>query len=188
MFIQNFDFLSKTSVNSSDVLMIVIRRVKPEAPVEIENDNNGIDNGNGLQLTQEQLDILYEEPETTTNASKAVLGYVPHDDERICQFYNPKTGRCFKGNSCRLEHIKPLEEGWTRDRRAATYKLVPSVLPQIGTTVDVLITCVKDIDEIYVYIPKNAEQTNISLASLKAKLNSDEIKASYKQMKRVPGT
>lgn len=61
------------------------------------------------QLTQEQIDILYEEPEmVTTNALKAVLGYVPNDDSRICQFYDPATGGCFKGNACRKEHVAPL--------------------------------------------------------------------------------
>lgn len=64
----------------------------------------------GLQLTQEELDILYEEPQlVTTNALKAVLSYIPRDDNRICQHYDPRTGRCFKGNSCILEHVAPLE-------------------------------------------------------------------------------
>lgn len=66
--------------------------------------------GSGLQLTQEELDMLYEEPPTvTTNALKAVLNYIPRDDNRICQHYDPRTGRCFKGNSCILEHVAPLE-------------------------------------------------------------------------------
>lgn len=62
-----------------------------------------------MQLTQEQIDELFEEPEmVTSNASKAVSGYVPQDDKRNCPFYDPATGRCFKGNSCRLEHVAPL--------------------------------------------------------------------------------
>lgn len=63
----------------------------------------------GLQFTQEELDMLYEEPElVTTNALKAVLHYVPQDERRICPHYNPITGRCFKGNSCHLEHVAIL--------------------------------------------------------------------------------
>ncbi|RYG45012.1 MAG: hypothetical protein EOO01_18505 [Chitinophagaceae bacterium] len=71
------------------------------------------------QLTQEQIDILYEEPEmVTTNALKAVLGYVPHDDSRICQFYDQATGGCFKGNACRLEHVQTQPAAASSDPNA----------------------------------------------------------------------
>lgn len=61
------------------------------------------------QLTQEELDILYEEPEMmTTNALKAIYGFVPQDEKHICKFYDAVTGRCFKGNSCKLEHVPIL--------------------------------------------------------------------------------
>lgn len=81
----------------------MVNEVPPTYPTE-----------NGFKFTQEQIDILYEEPETTTNASKAILGYVPRDEKRICQFYDPKTGRCFKGNACRLEHVAPLKGKYNR--------------------------------------------------------------------------
>lgn len=80
-------------------MVVTLRKTKP-----VEN---------GLQLTQEELDQLYEEPEiVTTNALKAVLHYIPRDDSRICQHYDERTGRCFKGNSCNLEHVAPLKGEW----------------------------------------------------------------------------
>lgn len=60
-------------------------------------------------LTKEQLDELYEEPMGTENALKAVMGYVPKDDRRICKHYDPKIKGCFKGNNCKLEHIHPMK-------------------------------------------------------------------------------
>lgn len=85
-------------------MVVTLHKTKPvEATVSLPKEN-------GLQLTQEQLEMLYEEPEiVTTNALKAVLNYVPQDDSRICQHYDPRTGRCFKGNACNLEHVAPLE-------------------------------------------------------------------------------
>lgn len=84
----------------SDQLKVILQKSVPERAEKEESYE---------QLTQEQIDILYEEPEmVTTNALKAVLGYVPHDDSRICQFYDQATGGCFKGNACRLEHVAPL--------------------------------------------------------------------------------
>lgn len=65
---------------------------------------------NGMELTQEQLDILNEEPEMmTTNAMRAVYGYDPQDDRRLCPHYDSKTGGCWKGNSCTFEHASKLE-------------------------------------------------------------------------------
>lgn len=60
-------------------------------------------------LTKEQLDELYEEPLNTNNALKAVMGYVPKDEKRLCKHYDPKTKACFKGIHCKLEHLSPLK-------------------------------------------------------------------------------
>lgn len=64
---------------------------------------------NGNDLTQEQIDELYEEPFSTENALEAVMGYAPQDEKRICKFFNPKTNACFKGANCRLEHTSILK-------------------------------------------------------------------------------
>lgn len=60
------------------------------------------------ELTPEQMEILNEEPMTTSNALKAVMGYAPQDDKRYCKFYDPKTKGCFKGVNCKLEHLPIL--------------------------------------------------------------------------------
>lgn len=60
-------------------------------------------------LTQEEMDELLEEPLNIENALKAVMGYTPQDDKRICRFYDPKTKACFKGAHCKLEHTTILK-------------------------------------------------------------------------------
>lgn len=83
---------------------VILHKTKPEDLAENVEEAN-----NGTQLTKEEMDILYEEPEMmTTNAMKAVHGFEPQDDKRNCPHYDPRTGRCFKGNSCRLEHVPTL--------------------------------------------------------------------------------
>lgn len=151
-----------------------------ESECDDESDDEQLENP--LQFTEEQLRVLYEEPATTTNALKAILGYVPHDDERLCPFYEKSTSRCFKGNSCQLDHIKPLENGLTRDKWSVFSKLVPQIIPLIGSMFKAYITWVLDINEFYLYIPKLAP---ISLTGIKAKLNKTEHCELYRNIKRL---
>lgn len=72
-------------------------------------------------ITKEQREIFYEEPVNTTNALKAVMGYVPKDEKRICKFYNRATNRCFKGNNCRFEHVELLK-GKGNEKKILLYK------------------------------------------------------------------
>lgn len=74
-----------------------------EDEMEAEKQNKG------FELTKEERAMLFEEHEiSTSNALKAVIGYVPQDEKRICQHYDPVTGGCFKGNACRFEHVELL--------------------------------------------------------------------------------
>lgn len=61
-----------------------------------------------VQLTEEERKELFADTGCTQNAMIAVMGYNPQDDKRICKFYDPKTGGCFKGGKCRLEHVAKL--------------------------------------------------------------------------------
>lgn len=91
----------------SNKLVVTLSKAAPqleaitEAPAQRQN---------GMELTQEQIDMLNEEPEMmTTNALRAVYGYDPKDDRRLCPHYDPKTGGCWKGNTCKFEHGPKLE-------------------------------------------------------------------------------
>lgn len=62
-----------------------------------------------VQLSAEERSELFADTGCTQNAMIAVMGYNPQDDKRICKFYDPATGGCFKGGKCRLEHVAKLE-------------------------------------------------------------------------------
>lgn len=49
------------------------------------------------KLSPEDLKMLEAVDCGTSNALKAVLGYIPKDDQRICRHYDPKLKGCFKG-------------------------------------------------------------------------------------------
>lgn len=74
----------------------------------LNNNNNETEKSNVNDLTIEQRNELFEEPLNTENAMVAVMGYNPQDDKRICKFYNSLTNSCFKGASCRMEHVEKL--------------------------------------------------------------------------------
>ncbi|CAD7011593.1 uncharacterized protein LOC101453621 [Ceratitis capitata] len=114
-------------------------------------DNKRLPNG----LTQEEMDMLAEEPLNTTNAMTAVLGYNPKDEQRICRFYDPKTGCCFKGANCRLEHTPQQPDGWTKDR-IPTRTIIESVTPMTrfaaGIMINITVTHVGEIEYFYAQI------------------------------------
>lgn len=111
-------------------------------------DEQAVAETNGL--TQAELDELYEEPVQTTNAMKAVMGYVPKDEARICKFYNPVTKSCFKGNNCKLEHTELMKDGWTKDTEDVLIDVcVPQAFPKSGTVLRVIPTHIVDVCTFY---------------------------------------
>lgn len=113
--IHGFDFNRKNEIeqvnfNSNDFDTSYMSKVLNEV-FKNRNNINGRDynNANGVNTTtEEQRRILYEEPLNTSNAMKAVMGYEPKDDRRICRFTNPGTNSCFKGAKCKLEHVEKM--------------------------------------------------------------------------------
>ncbi|XP_034108661.1 uncharacterized protein LOC117570877 [Drosophila albomicans] len=104
-----------------------------------------------LQLTEEQKAILETVEEGTSNAVKAVLGFNPTDDKRICRFYDPNIGGCFKGSHCRLMHEHFASHGATKDKECIDALPIASRSPKdLGSVVRVLVTYIKSSTQIYV--------------------------------------
>lgn len=53
---------------------------------------------NVQKLSDAEMAMLEDRDPGTSSAVKAVLGFIPTDDKRICRHYDPKLGGCFKGN------------------------------------------------------------------------------------------
>ncbi|XP_055589066.1 tudor domain-containing protein 1-like [Uranotaenia lowii] len=136
-------------------------------------------------LDREQLDALYEETTGTSNAMKAVLGYVPKDDSRICPFYDSETERCFKGSHCKKEHVAKLIDGWTRDTVLHKIQIRTAIEhPQIGSEQVVVPTFVVHVDEFYAHMTQKDAIEDFN--NLQNKLNSYEFKRNYKILDHEP--
>lgn len=136
-------------------------------------------------LTQEQLDELYEEPLNTTNAMKATMGYVPQDDARICPFYDPKIQGCFKGASCRLEHVAKDPDGWTRDRTLHKAKIRAQLIePKLGSMVKLIPTTIVNVEEFYGQLDRKEYMEGLS--ELQRLLNDPKYVRDFRQMDHKP--
>lgn len=58
-----------------------------------------------FKATEEEMAILNEIEEGTSDPLKALLGYHPTDEQRICKFYDPELNGCFKGRSRKSSKI-----------------------------------------------------------------------------------
>lgn len=115
----NYDKFSNSSRNDSPPTCItplpsssslLLNKIEKNSNENITTSKQIINDFNGeLELSERELAMLKEEPLNTTNALKAVLGYIPKDDERICRFYDSTTKSCFKGSRCKLEHVEKLK-------------------------------------------------------------------------------
>ncbi|KAH8403915.1 hypothetical protein KR215_006349 [Drosophila sulfurigaster] len=104
-----------------------------------------------LQLTEEQKAILETVEEGTSNAVKAVLGFNPTDDKRICRHYDPNICGCFKGSHCRKMHELFASHGATKDKECIDALPIASRSPKdFGSVVRVLVTYIKSSTQIYV--------------------------------------
>lgn len=71
------------------------------------------DDQSGAEL--EEMLHQMEEIITTDEPQVAVQEFVTLDTN-ICEFYNPKTGGCFKGPSCKQRHVEKTSEGVFADK------------------------------------------------------------------------
>ncbi|XP_055618874.1 tudor domain-containing protein 6 isoform X4 [Toxorhynchites rutilus septentrionalis] len=136
-------------------------------------------------LTQEQLDILYEEVNGTTNAMKAMMGFVPKDDQTICPFYDPKIEGCFKGSRCRLRHEAKDPDGWTKDRTFHKLKIRAQLVePQVGQVLEMVPTAIVSVEEFYgqLYSERNIKD----LVEMQSRLNDPTVVAKLRPMDHTP--
>ncbi|XP_030554145.1 uncharacterized protein LOC115757851 [Drosophila novamexicana] len=107
-----------------------------------------------LKLCPADLEMLENIECGTSDALKAVLGFKPTDDQRICRHYDPKIKGCFKGTNCRLLHQPFAPHGATKDTElveALPDSIYVSPAPRdLGSVVRVLVTYIKSPTQVYV--------------------------------------
>ncbi|XP_035782519.1 tudor domain-containing protein 1-like [Anopheles albimanus] len=164
-------------VESNDVLRVrlVEKTVTTDARNPLQNPS------------EEELKVWNSLPESTTNATKAILGYVPQDDVKICKYYNPQTKQCFKGSNCRQRHVELDEHGWTLDRDEVPIEVRAQMeMPALASLVKLMPTFVVDVDFFYAHvIPDNGGDCSI-IAQLLHDMNSPDTVAQYKIFRRMP--
>lgn len=76
--------------------------------LSLETNEMSLNNDWMLKVANEQL-------ESTDNPQIATQGFVTND-KNICEFYDPKTGGCWKGAKCRQLHVMKTSEGIFADK------------------------------------------------------------------------
>ncbi|KAL7738574.1 hypothetical protein ACLKA6_006874 [Drosophila palustris] len=134
-----------------------------------------------MKLSQREMEMLeYNEP-STCDAVKAVLGFNPTDDMRICRHYDPKTGGCFKGSNCRLLHQPFAPHGATKDKELTEAlpetQYESSMTRELGSVVRVVVTYINGPTQVYVQF---ADETSALVWS------KNDVPESERRFKRAP--
>lgn len=140
-------------------------------------------------MTAAQLNILDEEPLNTDSALIAVQGFETHDDDRLCKFYNPTIGGCFKGGRCKQIHLSEIKDGTCRDREELYYNsiLEEIPLPKVQSIIRIEIMSLSSIRRIYCRYRKNVITRNkYSIDMLIKHMNKPEEVKTFKPVKQLP--
>ncbi|XP_055380038.1 uncharacterized protein LOC129611109 [Condylostylus longicornis] len=161
-----------------------------EIGIQVENNCLKTDEPNFLfnscQLTDYEKAVLYEEPLNTTNALKAVMGYEPKDEMRICKF--AQNGECFKGSRCKLSHEDKLLSGWTRDKEIVVLEnSFPMEVPEIGSFIMIIPTAIESCTTFFAQVHKlDSTCSETSLANMSKIWNSEEEMAKCITLDCIP--
>uniref|UniRef100_A0A182SDC1 Tudor domain-containing protein n=1 Tax=Anopheles maculatus TaxID=74869 RepID=A0A182SDC1_9DIPT len=137
-------------------------------------------------FTKAELEQLDDISSSTTNAMKAVLGYIPQDDAILCKHYNPDTKDCFKGSNCRLRHEPKDPDGWTVEKDTVSVSIPAQMeMPLPNTYVTLYPTCIVDVDLFYAQITGNKENER-QYEQLMSAMNDPDAVANYKPLKLIP--
>uniref|UniRef100_A0A182VXE8 C3H1-type domain-containing protein n=1 Tax=Anopheles minimus TaxID=112268 RepID=A0A182VXE8_9DIPT len=176
------DDRKKHSINNDTSTATERSQCKTNA-IKLESNEYAITRETFTEAELEQLDDISQ---CTTNPMKAVLGYVPKDDDRLCKHYDPQTKGCFKGANCRLRHEPKDPDGWTLDKDTVAVSIPAQMeVPLPNTYVTLHPTCIIDVDTFYAHVACD-EANYAKYEQLMADMNDPEIVANYKLLKLMP--
>ena len=140
-------------------------------------------------FTVKELEILDEEPLNTGNPLIAVQGFVTHDDDRLCKFFDPDTVGCFKGGRCRMQHRPEIKDGTCRDTIKMDYLSIPKtyVTPALHSQIKIEITYFYNISKFLChYRNLKPSKSDVSLPDLIECMNDESKIATYTKIKFNP--
>ena len=151
-----------------------------EATLKFEVENCGND-----MFTADEINELYEEPLDTENALIAVQGFATKEDERLCRFYDPKTGGCFKGSLCKLQHLPLSTDSYEcRDRQEVFVHKENYDLIVPKKHYDIKITFMIAVNRFIFRF--NDPDYQAKLGDIQAKINDKEEVKAYKKISLIP--
>ncbi|XP_016986009.1 uncharacterized protein LOC108049365 [Drosophila rhopaloa] len=167
-------------VHENNGIGLVVELIDENKP---DSNENKTDIECPAKLSEEDMAMLNEIEETTSDPLKAVLGFKPTDEQRICRHYDPKLNGCFKGNTCRLVHEPFAPHGATKDVEIAgalPETVFDTPVPhKVGSSARILITFVNSPTEVY------AQFVDGSAPLVWAKKDVPEVKWSFKRRPRI---
>lgn len=120
------------------------------------------------------------------DACEAVMGYSPKDEERFCKFY-ARDGRCYKGANCKKEHVLCHPGGWISDKEEVFQEAFSQVvLPEVGETVFLQVTCVIRINLFYIIFNVDENPAEETLLTLNRYINDKNNLKNLRKLKVTP--
>ncbi|XP_050743143.1 uncharacterized protein LOC108022663 [Drosophila biarmipes] len=143
----------KLRVLENNGIELVLEVIEDNLSKVIASNENKTYNERRAAVSEADMAMLNDIEESTSDPLKAVLGFRPTDEQRICRHYDPQLNGCFKGNNCRLVHEPFAPYGATKDVEVAgplPETVFDTPVPyEIGSIVRILITFVNGPTEVY---------------------------------------
>lgn len=148
----------------------------------LNSDNGGNSNEtkdtSELEISMEHLkELLDKEEPTNFDAQVAVQGFHTRDDDRRCKFYDPKTGGCWKGGNCKLEHVPEIDGAFRDTKNIHYYDRSSPPLPKCNFCYPIKIISFCDANRFIFtchYIEGDKFYKGKKLEDLRKEINSDD--------------
>lgn len=140
-------------------------------------------------LTRQELDVLFEEPLNTSDPMVATLGYSVEGDNR-CEFYDEKTGGCFKRGRCFKEHF-PEDNHDLRSQTEIFFDNIPMQLdlPAVNSIIMIYPLHFEAVNLLYAHIAfphKNEVNGESDLLKLDMMMNTPAAIKAYETLTEIP--
>lgn len=140
-------------------------------------------------MAPREREIWEEETPNTSNPQIALQGFQTKDDDRLCKFYDPEIGGCWKGGRCKLRHRKELTDGTLRDTAEFHSDRIEEELPlpRLHSMIKFKVTGMISNNRFWcLYDGPNKAKSERDLEMLTNFMNQEEEVETYTKLKSVP--